>query len=94
MFKARSFKASGGTMRHDTQLLTYVLLLRYGKIPDLVLPQPVMNYTSIAKIIRKPVSTVIELIKTAIGASIHGFSEENYSRSKFKQNQICYLVSP
>jgi hypothetical protein len=52
-----------------------------------------MNYTSIAKIIRKPVSTVIELIKTAIGASIHGFSEENYSRSKFKQNQIGYLFS-
>jgi len=95
MFKARSFKASGGTMRHDTQLLTYVfLLLQFGKITDLVLPQPVMNYTSIAKIIRKPVSTVIELIKTAIGASIHGFSEENYSRSKFKQHQIGYLVSP
>jgi hypothetical protein len=56
--------------------------------------QPVMNYSSIAKLIRKPVSTVIELIKTAIGASIYGFSEENYSRSKFKHHQIGYLVSP
>jgi hypothetical protein len=93
IFKARSFKASGGTMRHDTQLLTYVILLRFGKIPDSEAPQPVMNYSSISKIIRKPVKTVIELIKTAIGASIHGFSEENYSRSKFKQNQIGYLVS-
>ena len=81
-------------MRHDTQLLTYVLLLRFGKIPDTEAPQPVMNYSSISKVIRKPVSTVIELIKTAIGASIHGFSEENYSRSKFKQHQIGYLVSP
>ena len=80
-------------MRHDSELLTYVLLLRLGKIPDSVTSQPVMNYTSIAKIIRKPVSTVIELVKTAIGASIHGFSEENYSRSKFKQHQIGYLVS-
>jgi hypothetical protein len=94
MFKARSLKSSGGTMRHDTQLLTYVLLLRFGKIPDSEATQPVMNYSSIAKLIRKPVSTVIELIKTAIGASIHGFSEENYSRSKFKQHQIGYLVSP
>jgi hypothetical protein len=94
MFKARSLKSSGGTMRHDTQLLTYVLLLRYGKIPNSETPQPVMNYSSIAKMIRKPVSTVIELIKIAIGASIHGFSEENYSRSKFKQHQIGYLVSP
>jgi hypothetical protein len=53
-----------------------------------------MNYSSIAKFISKPVSTVIEMIKTAIGASIHGFSEEDYSRSKFKQHQIGYLVSP
>jgi hypothetical protein len=78
----------------STQLLTYVLLLRFGKIPDSEATQPVMNYSSISKVIRKPVSTVIELIKTAIGASIHGFSEENYSRSKFKQHQIGYLVSP
>jgi hypothetical protein len=35
-----------------------------------------MNFTSIAKIIRKPISTVIELVKTALGASIHGFSEQ------------------
>jgi hypothetical protein len=94
MFKARSLKSSGNTMRHDTQLLTYVLLLGFGKIPDSETPEPVMNYSSIAKLIRKPVSTVIELIKIAIGASIHGFSEEDYSRSKFKQHQIGFLVSP
>ena len=80
-------------MRPDSQLLTYVLLLQIGKIPDSVPSQPLMNYTSNAKIIRKPVSTVIDLVKTAIGASIHGFSEENYSRSKFMQHQIGYLVS-
>jgi hypothetical protein len=76
MIKAQSLKATGVNMRHDNQLLTYVLLLRFGKVPDSEAPQPVMNYTSIAKIIRKPISTVIELVKTALGASIHGFSEE------------------
>ena len=76
MIKALSLKATEVTMRHDNQLLTYVLLLRFGKVPDSEAPQPVMNYTSIAKIIRKPISTVIELVKTALGASIHGFSEE------------------
>jgi hypothetical protein len=94
MIKAQKSKSSGGTMRHNTQLLTYVLLLRFGKIPDSEAPQPVMNYTSIAKIIRKPVSTVIELVKIAFTASMHGFSDENYTRSKFKQHQIGYLVSP
>ena len=76
MIKAQSLKATGVPMRHDNNLLTYVLLLRFGKVPDSEVPQPVMNYTSIAKIIRKPISTVIELVKTALDASIHGFSEE------------------
>jgi hypothetical protein len=47
-------------------LLTYVLLLRFGTIPCSELPQPLLNYTSIAKIIRKPVTTVIELLKAAL----------------------------
>jgi hypothetical protein len=93
MIKAQTSKSFGGTMRHNNQLLTYVLLLRFGRIPDSEAPHPVMNYTSIAKIIRKPVSTVIELVKTALTASMHGFSEVNYSRSKLKQHQIGYLVS-
>ena len=76
MIIAQNLKATGVTMRHDNQLLTYVLLLRFGKVPDSEAPQPVMNYTSIAKVIRKPISTVIELVKTALAASIHGFSEE------------------
>ena len=55
-------------MRHAPQLLTYVLLLRYGEIPSSDAPQPVMNYTSIAKLIRKPVTTVIDLVKAALCA--------------------------
>jgi hypothetical protein len=52
-----------------------------------------MNYTSIAKLIRKPVTTVIQLVKAALGASMHGFSEDKLSRSKFSQHHIGYLVS-
>ena len=70
-------------MRHDPQLLTYVLLLRYGKVPVQDAPQPVMNYASIARLIRKPVITVIELVKAALATSIHGISGESFSRSKF-----------
>ena len=80
-------------MRHDPLLLTYVLLLRYGKVPGSEAPQPVMNYTSIAKLMRKPVTTVIELVKAALGASMHGFPENQISRSKFSQHHIGYLVS-
>ncbi len=70
-------------MRHDPQLLTYVLLLRFGKIPCSEPRHPLMNYASIAKVIKKPVTTVIELVKAALGASMHGYSEDKPSRSKF-----------
>jgi hypothetical protein len=53
-------------MRHDPQLLTYVLLLRYGEIPSSDAPYPVMNYASIAKLIRKPETNVIEFVKAAV----------------------------
>ena len=68
MERPRRSGPSGYAMRHDPQLLTYVLLLRYGEIPSSDAAQPVMNYTSIAKLIRKPVTTVIELIKAALCA--------------------------
>ena len=58
----------GRAMRHDPQVLTYVLLLRFGEIPSSDAPYPVMNYASIAKLIRKPVTTVIELVKAALCA--------------------------
>jgi hypothetical protein len=79
----RRFGASRTAMRHDPQLLTYVLLLRFGKIPSSEHGQPLMNYASIAKVIRKPVTTVIELVEAALGASMHGYSEDKPSRSKF-----------
>ena len=68
MERQRSSGPSGYAMRHDPLLLTYVLLLRYCEIPSSDLPQPIMSYTSIAKLIRKPVTTVIELIKAALCA--------------------------
>ena len=83
MSSQRRFGASGPPMRHDPQLLTYVLLLRFGKVPSSDPPQPLMNYTSIARLIRKLVTTVIELVKAALGASMHGYSENLLSRSKF-----------
>ena len=64
-------KAAGvnTTMRYDPQLLSYVHLLRFGnnKSPDH--SKPILNYQSIAKMIKLPGTTVIELVKAAIDAS-------------------------
>ena len=68
MERPRRSGPSGYAMRHDPQLLIFVLLLRYGEIPSSDAPQPLMNYASIAKLIKKPVTTVIELIKAVLCA--------------------------
>ncbi|MFM7725643.1 MAG: hypothetical protein ACKO7B_02995, partial [Flavobacteriales bacterium] len=52
-----------------------------------------LNYTSIARLIRVPVTTVIELVKTGIGATRYGLPAVAPSRFKFKQHHIAYLVS-
>ena len=59
--------------RYDPQLLSYVILLRYGSIvnPDFI--KPILNYQSIAKAIKKPLTTVIELVKLGIRAYNYGF---------------------
>ena len=80
-------------MRHDVQLLKYVLLLRYGCIPDAETAQPILNYASIAKLMRKPVTTVIELIKAALAASRYGFSCDQFKYSKYAPHHIGYLIS-
>ena len=46
-------------MKHDVQLLKYVLLLRYGRHSDIDVAKPILNYSSISRLIRKPFTTVI-----------------------------------
>ena len=54
----------------------------------------ILNYQSIAKVIKKPVTTVIEIVKFAIKSYNYNFEIGPPSRSKFTQQHIGYLVSP
>ena len=60
-------------MRYDPQLLSYLHLLRFGTNKSLDHSKPILNYLSIAKMIKLPVTTVIELVKAAIDASRYMF---------------------
>ena len=73
MLQAR--KAAGGNtpMRYDSQLLSYVHLLRFGTNESPDHSKLLLNYESIAKLIKLPVKSVIELVKAAIGASRYRF---------------------
>ena len=83
----------GGNMKYDPNLISYVLLLRFGRCSDLEAATPVLNYTSIARLIRVPVTTVIELVKAGVAASRYASPVVAPSRFKFKQHHIGYLVS-
>ena len=74
MFKAQKQAKFKLPMKCDKQLLTYVLTLRFGTSDNPDPSKPLLNYQSIATLIRKPVSTVIELVKAGLHASRFGFN--------------------
>ena len=53
-------------MTEDPQLVDYLLLLRFGTSDPGHAPRPVLNFASISKVVRKPVSTIRDLIKRGI----------------------------
>ena len=73
MLKARKTSGVNSPMRYDPQLLSYVHLLRFGNNKNPDHSKPILNYQSIAKMIKLPVITVIILVKAAIDASRYMF---------------------
>ena len=53
-------------MTEDQQLIDYLLLLRFGTSDVGQADRPVLNFASISKVVRKPVSTIRDLIKRGI----------------------------
>jgi hypothetical protein len=73
MLKARNQSLIRNSSRYDPQLLSYVILLRFGTAVNPDFTKPILNYQSIAKLIKKPVTTVIELVKFGIKAYNYSF---------------------
>ena len=57
-------------MTEDQQLIDYQLLLRFGTSDVSQAARPVLNYASISKVLRKPVSTIRDLIKRGIESKL------------------------
>ena len=58
-------------MSEDPLLIDYLLLLRFGRSePDKCL-RPLLNYASISRITKKPLSTVRALIKLGVEAKLN-----------------------
>ena len=57
-------------MSEDHQLVDYLLLLRYGTCEVGKASRPILNLSFISKIIKKPLSTIRDLIKRGVEAKI------------------------
>jgi hypothetical protein len=94
MLKACNQSLVRNRSRYDPQLLSYVILLRFGTAVNPDFTKPILNYQLIAKLIKKTVTTVIELVKFCIRAYNYSFEIGPPNLSKFTQQHIGYLVSP
>ena len=57
-------------MTENQQLIDYLLLLRFGTCDFGEASRPILNFASISKIMRKPISTIRDLIKVGIKSKI------------------------
>ena len=59
-------------MTEDQHLVDYLLLLRFGTVEVGQASRSMLNYASISKIVKKPLSTIMDLIKFGIESKIKG----------------------
>ena len=75
-------------MTEDPQLVDYLLLLRFGTSDPGQAARPVLNFASISKVVRKPVSTIRDLIKRGIESKIKKLPIKRRKRSKLDQHHL------
>ena len=55
-------------MTEDKDLISYLLLLRFGDADNALSKTPILNFNSIAKVVKKPLQTVRRLILLGLKA--------------------------
>ena len=81
-------------LTHDDQLLSYLLLLRYGCDSNPDINKPILNIQSISKLIKLSPSTVTRLLKVAMERLNHDGPLEYTDRKKLKPYHLEFLLSP
>ena len=80
-------------MSQDAQLIEYLLLLRFGtKVPH-PHDKPLLNLTAIAKMVKKPVATIRNLIMLGLQAHKDQRMIVPKCRSKLQSFHIDFLLS-
>jgi hypothetical protein len=80
-------------MTEDKQLIDYLLLLRFGTCEVGPTSRPMLNFASISKITKKPISTIRELIKLGIDSKFKAIPIQRRKRMKLQTHHVDYLCN-
>ena len=80
-------------MLEDSQLVDYLLLLRFGTCEVGQASRPILNLASISKITKKPLSTIRDLIKLGIDSKLKEFPIQRRKRMKLEIHHVDYLCN-
>mgnify|MGYP003347832104 CR=1 FL=1 len=94
MNRERTSKSPRVPMTRDKDLLTYLLILRYGSARGSVRKAPILNLTSIAKALDLPLATVRRLLSVAKDWVSSDKDLLPKRRSKLEDHHKEYLLHP
>jgi hypothetical protein len=80
-------------MTEDQQLIDYLLLLRFGTCEVGPASRPMLNFASISKITKKPLSTIRDLIKLGIESKLKALPIKRRNRMKLEIHHVDYLCN-
>jgi hypothetical protein len=80
-------------MTEDQQLIDYLLLLRFGTCEVGPASRPMLNFASISKITKKPLSTIRDLIKLGIDSKLKALPIKRRKRMKLEIQHVDYLCN-
>ena len=80
-------------MTEDQQLIDYLLLLRFGTREVGPASRPMLNFASISKITKKPLSTIRDLIKLGIESKLKDLAIQRRKRIKLEAHHVDYLCN-
>ena len=80
-------------MTEDQQLIDYLLLLRFGTCEVVPASRPMLNFASISKITKKPLSSIRDLIKLGIESKLKDLSIKRRKRIKLEAHHVDYLCN-
>ena len=80
-------------MTEDQQLIDYLLLLRFGTCEVGPASRPMLNFASISKITKKPLSSIRDLIKLGIESKLKDLPIQRRKRLKLKTHHVDYMCN-